>query len=237
MPNSFPEGMIPEIERILSQHHNWPPGMDSYDELFASPLFFPLQRRRELEAMMRRCRQIQPETVAVIGSDKGSDLFHFVKCLPTVRRAIACEIRGTPYADAFKQYFPKVEFLFLPVGSRERSALSQVRDFLDDGKINCLFIDGDKSRFTEDFNAYLPFMAPGGLVLMHDICCPPNTASCLDAFNEAGKTHRTETIIDMSEYDEDREAVKRGERVKSSYGQWLRYWSQYPTCGVGVINV
>jgi len=226
-----------EVESLLSQHHNWPDGQDSYSQLFDSQLFFPLQRRRELEAMMRRCRQVNPSTVAVIGSDKGSDLFHFVKCLPTVRRAIACEIRGTPYAAAFQKYFPEVSFLFLPTGSRDPGALSKTRRFLAGHKIDVLFIDGDKCTFKEDFAAYRPLMASGGLALMHDICCPPDTASCFDAFTEAAKTHLTEKIVDMTEYDEDREAVKRGEPVRNSYGHWVRYWSNYPTCGVGVIGI
>lgn len=226
-----------EIEALLSKHHEWPEGLDSYDALFNSSMFFPLQRRRELEAMMRRCRRIKPSTVAVIGSDKGSDLFHFIKCLPTVKRAIACEIRGTPYAEAFKKYFPHVSFLFLAMGSRNPLALSKVNSFLGGNKIDCLFIDGDKCTFKEDFKTYRPMMSMGGLVLMHDICCPPDTASCFDAFMEASKAHLTEKIIDMSEYDEDREAVKRGEPAKTAYGNWVRYWSNHPTCGVGVINV
>lgn len=237
MPDPFPSGLMVEVERILSEHHSWPAGQDSYSQIFESKLFFPLQRRRELEAMMRRCRRIAPKTVMVIGSDKGSDLFHFVKCLPSVRKAIACEIRGTPYADAFKRYFPEVQFLFLPMGSRVPRALAKTESFLASDKIDCLFIDGDKCTFTEDFKAYRPFIAPGGLALMHDICCPPDTASCADAFAEAAKTHRTEKIVDVSEYDEDRQAAKRGEPVNSSYGHWVRYWSDYPTCGVGVINV
>jgi len=232
MNGPWPAGMMEEIESILSRHHEWPDGLDSYDALFESGTFFPLQRRRELEAMMRRCRSINPKTVMVIGADKGADVFHFVKCLPSVQKVIACEIRGTPYAELFSRYFPKVDFLFMPVGSRDGIALHEVAKI---GNIDALFIDGDKNAFKEDFETYRRFMLPGGIVLMHDICLSSTNGFCSKTFDQIARRYRTEKIIDMSEHDEDRERQAQGEPVKNSYGEWIRRWSGVPTCGVGVV--
>lgn len=231
---SFPVGMLQEIESILSRHHEWPDGLDSYDALFESGTFFPLQRRRELEAMMQVCRAIEPKTVMVIGADKGADVFHFVKCLPTVQKVIACEIRGTPYAELFSRYFPKVDFLFMPVGSRDKACLQEVAKV---GNIDILFIDGDKNAFREDFEAYRRFMTPGGIALMHDVYLDFVNGGCQAAFRDVGKTYRTEKIIDLSEHDSDREKQQRGDPPKNSYGAWLRYYNDIPTCGVGIIYV
>lgn len=233
MNGPWPSGMMEEIESILSRHHEWPDGLDSYDAVFDSGRFFPLQRRRELEAMMRVCRSIKPRTVMIIGADKGGDVFHFVKCLTTVQKVIACEIRGTPYAPLFSYYFPKVDFLFLPCGSNERQCLSEVEKMSE--PIDILFIDGDKSAFKQDFEAYRKFMAPGGIVLMHDICLSPANGGCRVAFEQISRDYRTDKIIDMSEHDEDREKQQRGEPVKNSYGEWIRRWSSVQTAGCGVI--
>ena len=232
MNGPWPAGMMEEIESILSRHHEWPDGLDSYDALFESGTFFPLQRRRELEAMMRRCRSINPKTVMVIGADKGADVFHFVKCLPSVQKVIACEIRGTPYAELFSRYFPKVDFLFMPVGSRDGIALHEVAKI---GNIDALFIDGDKNAFKEDFETYRRFMLPGGVVLMHDICLSSTNGFCSKTFDQIARRYRTEKIIDMSEHDEDRERQARGEPVKNSYGEWIRRWNNENTAGVGVL--
>ena len=237
MKDTFPLGMLQEIESILSHHHEWPDGLDSYSALFESGTFFPLQRRRELEAMMRLCRSINPKTIMVIGADKGSDVFHFVKCLPTVRNVIACEIRGTPYADLFKQYFPAVNFLFIPTGSRDQYCLAEVEKFMVGKSLDVAFIDGDKNAFKEDFEAYRKFMIPGGIALMHDIYLAPSHGGCQDAFYDVAKNYRTEKIIDLTEHADDIVEAQRGIPPKGSYGGWLRFFNNIPTCGVGVIHI
>jgi predicted O-methyltransferase YrrM len=213
------------------------PGLDLYPELFSHPILFPLQRMRETAAMMRMAASVSPSVVMEIGADKGGSFYHWVKCHPGVKKAIACEIRGTPYEEEFVRAFPGVRFLFLADSSFHPRTVQRVRKFLGNDSMSCLFIDGDKNKFAEDFYAYQPFLRPGGLALMHDICCAPSSAGCADAFNEVGKNFRSETIIDLSEHEEDKLANARGEPVSGSYGGWVRYWNLIPTCGVGVIHV
>lgn len=235
----WPIGMMEEIESILSRHHEWPDGLDSYDAVFDSATFYPLQRRRELEKMMQLCRSINPQTVMVIGADRGGDVFHFVKCLPTVRRVIACEIRGTPYAESFIKYFPLISFRFMP-----RSSAISLREFADlnhwlNGNIDVLFIDGDKNAFGADFNLYSKFMKAGSIAMMHDICLPRHQGSCRIDFENVSKNYAdsSQVIIDLSEHRADQEAQARGEPVKNAYGAWVRHWNDFPTCGVGVIRI
>jgi hypothetical protein len=136
MDAPFPLAMMPDIEKFFREvHPTLKPGQDSYPEVFATELFFPLQRRRELEKMMQiargtgpvcpTCRGATmpmppsedadcktckgtcqgPVTVMEIGADKGGGLYHWCMCLPTVRNVIACEIRGTPYSELFCKAF------------------------------------------------------------------------------------------------------------------------------------
>jgi hypothetical protein len=59
MPDApFPTGMLPDIEKFFRETHpKLTPGQDWYPEVFATELFFPLQRPRELAEMIRVARK------------------------------------------------------------------------------------------------------------------------------------------------------------------------------------
>lgn len=224
MDDSFPKGMVEEIEAFLAADRE-PRGKDVYDSVFASGLFFPLQRKRELAAMMRTARSIQPRVVMEIGSDKGGGFYHWVKCLPTVTHAICCEVRGAPYEAAFRRAFPDVCFLFLSGSSYGSDVVEKVAVWLDGMAIDCLFIDGDKSHFLDDFHAYLPGMSCNGIVFMHDVVDKPMRS----AFMEASKGFKHDMIHDVSEVHD------RGPDA-TAHDHWLTYWDER-SCGVGVIRL
>jgi hypothetical protein len=147
MDAPFPDGMVEEITRFLTTvHPTLEPGKDLYESVFASPLFFPLQRKGELSEMIRISRRINPrivmepgsvslphtgpKVVMEIGSDKGGGLYHWCQCLPSVEKVIACEIRGIPYATQFEKAFPNIRFGWCPSASRNYYTLSVVRETL-----------------------------------------------------------------------------------------------------------
>lgn len=206
---------------------------DCYSDVFKHPILFPLQRARETAAMMQRARHLTPEIVMEIGADKGGSFYHWVKTQPTVKKAIALEIRGTPYAESFRRAFPDVEFLFLPSASLEAWALREVRSFIGAEAIDCLFLDGDKSAFDRDFYAYLGFTRPGSLVMLHDVY---GTAPPAKVFEGLKEHFATELILDTTETEEAGRRAASGEAITSGYEGWLRVW-QTPTCGVGIVRV
>src|SRR5262245_40463896 len=53
LPGCWPAGLLEETAAIMARHHEWPDGLDSYDAVFNSATFYPLQRRRELVKMMQ----------------------------------------------------------------------------------------------------------------------------------------------------------------------------------------
>ena len=237
MDADYPKGMTQEIEQFFLSEESRPAGLDSYDDVFSSHYFFPLQRRRELEKMMQIARSIAPKTVMEIGCDKSGGLYHWCKCLPSVQHVIACEIRGTPYANAFEKAFPKIEFLWLPQSSMG-DAIGSVDNWLamrgSRVRIDCLFIDGDKSAFLKDFNAYLPMMNPQGIVFMHDVQDRPPMAA-FETVKRRG-LHDCSVILDVSESEEAVERERSGIPSTCEHENWLRIWKGR-SCGVGVIKL
>lgn len=256
--DTFPKEMMPSIERFLRDvHPGLTPGLDSYAEVFASA-FFPLQRRRELEVMMRIARAVStnpcdcthatiaadklksgcercnftkilggPKVVMEIGADKGGGVYHWCQCLSLVNTVIASEIRGTPYSALFDRAFPQIKFEWLQ-DSRDPTSFRVVKAL--DKPIDVLFIDGDKSYFDKDFDAYLPLMNPKGVVFFHDVADEPMRG----AFMRSGDRRRTEIIRDVTESEAAVERQVGGFPPTCDHENWLRYW-RGRSCQVGVV--
>lgn len=227
----LPIGLNECFAKFFADEDKRTPGDDVYEEIFTSPLLFPLQRRRELAHMMRTARSIEPQVVYEIGADKAGGLYHWCKSLPTVRRVIACEIRGTPYAELFEKAFPHIDFLWLAESSYDAPALKKIKNWLGEDRIDCTFIDGDKSNFDTDFDCVLPFMNPQGIVFMHDI----QDEAPRRGYNKSVKKGYPHTeFIDISESHEAVARSEAGEEPRNVHEMWLRHWKGR-SAGVGII--
>lgn len=236
LERDWPAGYMEHLVRFLADDALRPAGANVYDDVLESPLLFPLQRRSELIQMIRLARSLDrpPETVMEIGADKGGGIYHWVKCLPSVRRMIANEIRGCPYAVQMSAAFPSVSFLFSERRSLGAKTHIDVLRFLKGGTLDVLFIDGDKNLTEMDFARYAPLVRVGGLIFIHDVA----SHHPADAFHRIRTMEgiRTEMIIDTSD---SREAIRRewaGIPPHCPYEAWLRHWGGR-SCGVGVIHV
>jgi predicted O-methyltransferase YrrM len=203
---------------------------DSCPELFEHPTLFPLQRRRELEAMIRMARSISPRVVMEIGADKGAGFFHWLKCLPTVRGAIACEIRGTPYIPLFATAFPGVKLLAVEKSSLLEPTRDEIAAWLGAAKLDVLFIDGNKACVERDYQLYGPMVRPGGLIFIHDVN-PSHTrhgvAPAAKFFHDLAAPGGKGLIVDTSELSNVPSAMSQ-----TAYDIWLRFWG-LDSCGVG----
>lgn len=230
MDDPFPPTMMPGIRDFFRDvHPHLPPGQAAYPEVFHHHAFYPLQRMKEARRMIEIAAAIRPRTVMEIGADKGGGLYHWCQ-VPTVTHVIGCEVRGTPYAAEFEQGFPGRRFLWLPQSSYEARTVSLVRTWLGARKIDCLFIDGEKTQFLTDFKAYRPLMSRDGIVFLHDITESPMR----DVFLELARSHRSEEIVNREESEAAVERAKLKLPVGSPYEGWLRHWHGR-SCGVGVI--
>ena len=211
------------------------PNQNIYDAVFDNPVLFPLQRKRELSAMISAARLKDPQIVAEIGADKGGGLYHWCKSLDaSVARVIACEIRGTPYRKLFEKAFPEIDFLWLPQSSYSEETVDNVAGWLGDDKIDVLFIDGDKSHFDTDFYLYRPMMEKKGLVFMHDITDHAPGGAYKKVLLE--NNYSICNIIDKSESEESMARKDQGIEATTAHERWLRIW-EGRSCGVGVIDL
>jgi hypothetical protein len=228
----FPNGLLADTEEFLLEQKDVTDGADSYPGLYSRPLLFPLQRRREQEAMVRIVRERRPRVVCEIGADKGGGLYCWAKCLPSVQTVLACEVRGCPYGRLFERAFPHVNFIWLPYPSRDRECLMQVERAVQKHQtIDMLFLDGDKKCFDRDFDAYLRFMSPGGVVFFHDIT-DEDPGEAYHKIINRGYQH--EEIIDRSEAVESLSREADGIPPACPHEDWLRHW-RGRSCGVGVV--
>ena len=245
MDAAFPPGLVEAWEHFFASESTRLRGQDYYNDIFNDSLIFPLQRKNELAGMMKAARTIQPKTVMEIGADKGGGLYHWIKCLPTVENVIACEIRGTPYSEAFTRAFPKINFLWVNDSSYAESTLQEVRSWLYLGKryitnIDCLFIDGEKSHTNYDFALYRRLVSNEGLVFIHDIQDEyfstrqrlPGPGTFYREICNRGYKHKE--IIDYRDSQVAKNREIAGVPCKTAHEGWLRHWNS-KSCGVGVL--
>lgn len=219
----FPEGMLEEWELFTSQDRD-------LLEIFQFGRIFPLQRQAEMLKMLEIEKSIQPTTFMEIGSDKGGSVWAHCKALPSLKRVIACEIRGVPYLSFLQKSFPYIEFLGLNESSLTRQCVNKVREWLGPNKIDILFIDGDKAHFSTDMKLYLPLIRSKGIVLMHDI----QDGNTGDAFKRERVRYHSYEIIDKSDWIKVESNKTNGIMPSTAYENWLDTWKGN-SCGVGVI--
>lgn len=225
-----PEGQFPEGYKEGLQNffiaNKLPPGRLIYDEVFNS-VMFPLQRKNEMREMLIKALLLKPIVVGEIGSDKGGSLYHWCQ-LPTVRRVLGIEYRGVPYRAEFTRYFKDIDFCHIQGSSYDPDTVRAVKRWLEPDKFDCLFLDGDKANFMQDYICYKNMIRPGGLMFLHDINGEPPEF----AFNQISKIHNTERIIDTSEA----RNLDRGVAPCNSWEEWLHFWGER-SCGVGVVYI
>ena len=232
MDAPYPPALMPCISQFFLEENKRESGLDLYDDVFNTDLFFPLQRQRELKYMIQTARTVKPVTVMEIGADEGGSLYHWCKCFPLVKNVIACEIRGLPYRHLFERHFPEIRFLWLEESSCTQQAFDKVHGWLDGSFIDSLFIDGDKLSFHVDFHLYEKVMSPKGVVFMHDMKDKDPRAS-YDQVIKYGK-YKTELYINVTDSEEASDRESRGIECASPHEGWLRHW-RGASAGVGTI--
>lgn len=229
-----PQSTIQAFSDFFLTESTRPRGLGIYPEIFDSPCF-PLQRSNELREMIRRVRTREPRIICELGSSRGGGLYHWCKCLLSVRRIIACDVGGIPYASQFEKAFPDIDFLWLPVSSHSTEALEKVEKWLANSYIDVLFLDGDKFNRAKDFDCYRPHMHDSSLLLIHDIHSTSGVSQKF--FSEMQrKGYSTETILDTKESEEATKRQKEGLPPKNGYEGWLRHWKGQ-SAGVGVVRI
>jgi len=238
---AFHPDMVPEIERWLRSSYNapeWDEDHPCVDWVFETERMFPLQRKAELAAMLRKAHEYRPRCVMEIGADKAGGLYHWCKRMPELHYCVACEIRGTPYRRSFEAAFPHVDFLWVEASSYASTTVEAVRGWLAARgiKINVLFCDGDKCHAHHDIRLYEPMMSRPGVIFVHDIL---DEAPGRDwgPITERQYRARKGAIVYADEW---RQLFDEGaapmRQPRNAWEQWLLHWKGQ-SCGVGFLEL
>jgi len=170
-----------------------------------------IQNRYEQKEYLQIVKERRPKIVLEIGTARGGMLYCFSQLADPCAEIISIDLPGAPncggQTDEEREFFATFgpdsqRFHFIPENSRLHSTKEKVAKILNGRKVDLLFIDGDHSYagVRSDFEMYREFMAPDGLLTLHDICMLPEnwgTGNEVGLFwRELTRQYETREIID-----------------------------------------
>ncbi|QZH76407.1 MAG: class I SAM-dependent methyltransferase [Erythrobacter sp.] len=169
----------------------------------------PMQNRSELVRLMERVRAMQPRRILEIGTARGGTLFLFCRNAAPDATIVSLDlpyaINGGGYpewkAPIYRSFAQSEQQLIL---LRRDSHLAASRDEVlrqaGSEPFDLIMIDADHryEGVKRDFELYAPLVAPGGIIVMHDVL--PNRYDAeiqVDRFWEEVKArYATEEIVE-----------------------------------------
>lgn len=153
----------------------------------------PLQVRSEILRALQMANQRKIRRVMEIGTAKGGTLFLHSKIAEPDALLVSVDLPGGQYGGG---YVPWRRMLYksfareqqkihlLQENSHALATKEKVRKVLGGEKLDLLFIDGDHSYegVKQDFELYRDLVAPGGLIVLHDIAFSKDISSTVDRF-------------------------------------------------------
>lgn len=138
---------------------------------FARSWFAPCQIDAEILAFLEWARSQEPKRVLEVGVARGGTHFLLGSCLPTVRQLIGVDLYPRNQRILRRLVLEPTVLHFIAGKSCSEATLAKVRSALGGEGLDLIFIDGDHSYdgAMADFNAYRPFLKPGGWIAFHDI--------------------------------------------------------------------
>jgi predicted O-methyltransferase YrrM len=142
---------------------------------FAENVFGPCQRRPEFLAFLAHAAARRPRTVVEIGMARCGTTYLLANALPGVERVIGIDFFPRNLARLRRYTPPGVRVEAVLGSSQEAATRDRVAALLAGRAIDLLFIDGDHAYagVKRDHALYAPLVAPGGLVVLHDIVQHP----------------------------------------------------------------
>lgn len=155
--------------RLWEAHAGCRTASDWYD--FATLVFPAHQVKVEILGFLELINALKPSLVMEIGSGSSGTQFLLGQALPSVDTIFALDLKV--WHQKLLKHFsrPELRRICIEGSSYSPSTVERVRKLLDGRSIDVLFIDGDHryEGVRADFEAYSPFVRPGGLIALHDI--------------------------------------------------------------------
>lgn len=132
-----------------------------------------IQIESELLSLVERVQAHSPKVILEIGTARGGTLFAWSQLASDL--VVSCDLNGPGYKEDFYKDLPppesKCKIVNLQGDSHDAQLKAAVKKELDGRLVDFLFLDGDHTEVgvEQDFNDYIEFVRPGGLVAFHDI--------------------------------------------------------------------
>lgn len=146
----------------------------------AGGFFRPMQSRVEVTELVKLVRSRRPRHVLEIGTARGGTLFLLVQSAAPHAHIVSLDLPGGRNGGGYPRWKSELYRRFADGGRtltlvRGNSHLESTRDKVaalsgPDG-FDLIMIDADHSYagVKRDFELYRPLLAPGGMIVMHDI--------------------------------------------------------------------
>lgn len=127
----------------------------------------------EITALAEAVRDLHPERIVEIGTDRGGTLFIWAQLASKL--VISCDLTPPgPRIRLYEAFVPPgsaCQVRHLSGDSHQPAFLERVRAALGGQPIDFLFIDGDHTEdgVQRDYELYRGLVRPGGLIAFHDI--------------------------------------------------------------------
>lgn len=149
----------------------------------------------------------RPSSVCEIGTRQGGTLLLWCALAKPDAKIVSIDKPGGPFGGGYRKYrtnyyrsfaYANQELLLLRCDSHAPETFRRVQEFLANGKLDFLFIDGDHTYegVKADFETYSRLVRPDGLIVFHDIAPTTNLMVGVPRFwQKITETHRTQQII------------------------------------------
>lgn len=132
-----------------------------------------IQIESELLSLVNQVRSLSPKVILEIGTARGGTLFAWSQLASDL--VVSCDLTGPGYKKEFYKNLPPPEsnckIINLQGSSHDSQTKAAIRSSLNKQSVDFLFLDGDHTEVgvEQDFNDYIEFVRPGGLVAFHDV--------------------------------------------------------------------
>jgi len=164
----------------------------------------PQQHPEEFSSLLNRVKKHEPETIVEIGSAEGGTLFAWSRAIDSAQEIVSIDMSYPGHRKEFFQSFANnvdANLYFLERDSTSPQTANKVTEYIGEGEIDLLFIDGDHSYegAKADLNLYFPLVNEGGLVAFHDIV-PRDGFGVPKLWSEVSNKYPSEEYIDSTPF-------------------------------------
>jgi predicted O-methyltransferase YrrM len=128
----------------------------------------------EIMVLLQRVRDLQCQTLLEIGTAAGGTLYLLTRAASRHATLVTLDLAIDPDHWAGVSTFALDQQRLVPLegNSNDSRTLERLKDLLAGRPLDFLLIDGDHSAFgvRQDFALYSSLVAPGGMIVFHDIC-------------------------------------------------------------------